>query len=280
MCGCRVEDILHFEEMSTLVDVFIRAGVDRVRLTGGEPLLRRDLPDLVGMLARKPAIRDLALTTNGVMLAEHAADAARGWTSSPDGQPRYATPDRFQALTRFDALPQVLAGIEEGRNTFRLAQARRGHHPRHERRRAGASAGVRPRPRRRGSVHRIHGRRRRDALVARSRHVAPGHAVGARSANMGRSQKSWKTRAPRPIASGCLTERCSASSRRRPIRSAAAATKPADGRRHVVPLPLCDGRHRSSHAAARGNVSGRSAGARSQGNGARAAIAEPRSVSL
>ena len=65
-------DMLQFEEMSTLVDVFARAGVDRVRLTGGEPLLRRDLPELIRMIARKPAIRDLALTTNGVMLAEHA----------------------------------------------------------------------------------------------------------------------------------------------------------------------------------------------------------------
>src|SRR4029453_6109243 len=80
------EDILHFEEMSTLVDVFARPGGDRVRLTagarlprgggarpplrGGEPLLRRGLSQLVQMLASKPAIRDLALTTNGVMLAE------------------------------------------------------------------------------------------------------------------------------------------------------------------------------------------------------------------
>ena len=63
-------DILQFEEMSRLVDVFARAGVDRVRLTGGEPLLRRGLPELVRMIAEKPAIRDLALTSNGVMLEE------------------------------------------------------------------------------------------------------------------------------------------------------------------------------------------------------------------
>src|SRR6266550_5747958 len=66
------QDLLQFEEMSTLVDVFARAGVDKIRLTGGEPLLRRDLPDLVRMIARKPEIRDLALTTNGVALATHA----------------------------------------------------------------------------------------------------------------------------------------------------------------------------------------------------------------
>src|ERR1700730_9340467 len=67
-----VEDMLHFEEISTLVDVFIALGVDKVRLTGGEPLLRRDLPTLVRLLAAKDGLKDLALTTNGVLLANHA----------------------------------------------------------------------------------------------------------------------------------------------------------------------------------------------------------------
>jgi len=66
------EDILHFGEIAALADVFLDLGVDKVRLTGGEPLLRRDLPRLVRMLAAKPRIRDLAMTTNGVLLAEHA----------------------------------------------------------------------------------------------------------------------------------------------------------------------------------------------------------------
>src|ERR1041385_4137242 len=64
------EDVLHFEEISALVDVFIDLGVDKVRLTGGEPLLRRDLPTLVRLLAAKPGLRDLAMTTNGVLLAD------------------------------------------------------------------------------------------------------------------------------------------------------------------------------------------------------------------
>ena len=63
------EEILHFEEISRLVDVFIELGVDKVRLTGGEPLLRRDLPALIEPLAAKPGLRDLAITTNGVLLA-------------------------------------------------------------------------------------------------------------------------------------------------------------------------------------------------------------------
>jgi cyclic pyranopterin phosphate synthase len=112
------QDILQFEEMSALVDVFVRAGVDRVRLTGGEPLLRRDLPDLIGMLARKPAIRDLALTTNGVMLAEHARALRSAGLHRLTVSLDTLHADRFQALTRFDALPQVLAGIDEAVKYF------------------------------------------------------------------------------------------------------------------------------------------------------------------
>src|SRR3977135_4382890 len=63
------EDVLQFEETAALVDVFLALGVDKGRLTGGEPLIRRDLPALVRMLAVKPGLADLALTTNGVMLA-------------------------------------------------------------------------------------------------------------------------------------------------------------------------------------------------------------------
>ena len=112
------QDLLQYEEMSTLIDVFSRAGVDKVRITGGEPLLRRDLPELVKMIAAKPAIRDLALTTNGVALADQAkalrdAGLHRITVSLDTLQPR-----RFQSLTRFDALPQVLAGIEEARRHF------------------------------------------------------------------------------------------------------------------------------------------------------------------
>ena len=67
------ENILDFEETALLSDAFAAAGVDRVRLTGGEPLLRRDLPVLVELLRRRSAITDVALTTNGVLLAGHAA---------------------------------------------------------------------------------------------------------------------------------------------------------------------------------------------------------------
>src|SRR5258706_8523513 len=105
------EDVLHFEETSALVDIFLALGVDKIRLTGGEPLLRRDLPALVQMVAAKPGLRDLALTTNGVLLADqidalHGAGLGR-ITVSLDTLRR----DRFLKLTRFDQLDAVREGI-------------------------------------------------------------------------------------------------------------------------------------------------------------------------
>jgi cyclic pyranopterin phosphate synthase len=104
--------------MSTLVDVFTRAGVDRVRLTGGEPLLRRDLPELIRLIAGKPAIRDLALTTNGVMLAEYARSLHQAGLHRLTVSLDTLRADRFQALTRFNSLAPVLAGIEEAVTHF------------------------------------------------------------------------------------------------------------------------------------------------------------------
>jgi cyclic pyranopterin phosphate synthase len=106
-------DILDFEEVSVLVDVFADLGVDRVRLTGGEPLVRRDLHELVRLLAAKPAIRDLAMTTNGVLLAEKAAELWEAGLSRVTVSLDTLKRDRFQALTRFDDHDRVLAGIEE-----------------------------------------------------------------------------------------------------------------------------------------------------------------------
>src|SRR5689334_16838389 len=106
------EDILHFEEIEVLVDVFAALGVDKVRLTGGEPLLRRDLPDLVARLARRPAIRDLAMTTNGVLLAPHAQALRDAGLHRLTVSLDTLRPDRFHALTRSDELERVLKGID------------------------------------------------------------------------------------------------------------------------------------------------------------------------
>ena len=105
------EEILHFEETSRLVDVFIELGADKVRLTGGEPLLRRDLPALIKPLAAKPGLRDLAITTNGVLLAEHAAALRDAGLHRVTVSLDTLDPARFTALTRRTTHAQVLAVI-------------------------------------------------------------------------------------------------------------------------------------------------------------------------
>src|SRR5262245_60837223 len=106
------ESLLSFEETAAIVDAFTPLGVSRLRITGGEPLLRRDLPVLIESLAAKAAIEDLALTTNGVLLASHAAPLrAAGLhriTVSLDTLDR----QRFRELTRSDDLGRVLEGID------------------------------------------------------------------------------------------------------------------------------------------------------------------------
>ncbi len=105
------EEILHFEEVSRLVDVFIELGVDKVRLTGGEPLLRRGLPALIRLLAARPALRDLAITTNGVLLAEHAPALRAAGLHRVTVSLDTLRPERFAALTRRNHHAQVLEGI-------------------------------------------------------------------------------------------------------------------------------------------------------------------------
>jgi len=105
------EDILTFEEAAGLVDVFTDLGVDKVRLTGGEPLLRNGLERLVTLLAANPRLRDLAITTNGILLAERAAALRAAGLHRVTVSLDTLRGDRFKALTRREALPQVLEGI-------------------------------------------------------------------------------------------------------------------------------------------------------------------------
>jgi cyclic pyranopterin phosphate synthase len=105
------EDILTFEEAAGLVDVFTDLGVDKVRLTGGEPLLRNGLERLVALLAANPRLRDLAITTNGILLAERAGALRAAGLHRVTVSLDTLRPDRFKALTRREALPQVLEGI-------------------------------------------------------------------------------------------------------------------------------------------------------------------------
>ena len=108
-------DILTFEEVHRLVGVFASLGVDKVRLTGGEPLLRRDVPSLVRLLAGVPGLADLAMTTNGVLLAGEAEALRSAGLGRLTVSLDTLRPERFRALTRRDKHAQVLGGIEAGR---------------------------------------------------------------------------------------------------------------------------------------------------------------------
>jgi cyclic pyranopterin phosphate synthase len=109
-------DILDFEEVAQLVDAFTDCGVERVRLTGGEPLLRWDLAELVRLLAARPALREVALTTNGILLAELAADLHTAGLTRVTVSLDTLRPLTFRALARRDGLGRVLAGIAAARD--------------------------------------------------------------------------------------------------------------------------------------------------------------------
>ena len=107
------DEILSFEEIARLVDLLARLGVDEVRLTGGEPLVRRDIPVLVGMLSRIEGVRDLSLTTNGVLLNRLAAPLVEAGLTRINVSLDTLNHVRFAEITRRDALDAVLRGLEE-----------------------------------------------------------------------------------------------------------------------------------------------------------------------
>jgi len=108
---------LSFDEIDRLAAIFISLGVARIRLTGGEPLLRGRLPNLVAMLRRHSGLTDLSLTTNGTQLAKMAAQIKSAGVDRINVSLDTLSRDRFQALTRRDALDEVLAGLEAARNS-------------------------------------------------------------------------------------------------------------------------------------------------------------------
>ena len=107
------EELLTFEEIQRLARVLASMGVDEVRLTGGEPLVRRDLPVLVGMLADTPGVRDLSLTTNGVLLDRFAGPLVEAGLRRLNVSLDSLSHVRFAEITRRDALDRVLAGLAE-----------------------------------------------------------------------------------------------------------------------------------------------------------------------
>ena len=107
-----MQEILTFEEIGTVVRAAAELGITKVRLTGGEPLARLGVVDLVGMLSRVPGIDDLSMTTNGTLLANKAEKLAQAGLKRVNVSLDTLRPDRFQRITRCGRLDDVLAGIE------------------------------------------------------------------------------------------------------------------------------------------------------------------------
>ncbi len=105
-------EILTFEEMTRLAALLAAMGVHDVRLTGGEPLVRRDFPRLAEMIARVPGVEDLSVTTNGFLLERDAEALVRAGITRFNVSVDSLQQDRFFQLTRRDALPQVLRGLQ------------------------------------------------------------------------------------------------------------------------------------------------------------------------
>ncbi len=109
------ESILTFEEIARLARVFVSLGVTKLRLTGGEPLLRHDLPALSAMLAGIPGVQDLAMTTNGLLLAKQAEALRRAGLRRVTVSLDTLRPERMRELARSDRHADVLAGIAAAR---------------------------------------------------------------------------------------------------------------------------------------------------------------------
>jgi cyclic pyranopterin phosphate synthase len=105
------EQMLTYEEIARAVEIFVSLGVDKVRLTGGEPMLRRDIETLVQMVAGIPSLRDLALTTNGFNLAERAAGLKAAGLDRVTISLDSLRPEVFTEMTGVDVLGRVLEGI-------------------------------------------------------------------------------------------------------------------------------------------------------------------------
>ncbi len=105
------QEILSFEEITRLVRVLAALGIDKLRITGGEPLVRHEIPQLVQQLAEVPGIRDIALTTNGMLLAPQAAALKAAGLQRLNISLDSLEPETFKKISRREGLDQVLEGI-------------------------------------------------------------------------------------------------------------------------------------------------------------------------
>jgi Molybdenum cofactor biosynthesis enzyme len=112
----RHEDILTFDEIAGFTEVAVRNGITKVRLTGGEPLVRKGIVTLVNMIARIEGIEDLSMTTNGVLLKEYAVDLKKAGLHRVNISLDTADPARFSQITRGGNLADVMNGIKSAKD--------------------------------------------------------------------------------------------------------------------------------------------------------------------
>ena len=178
-------------------------GVTKVRLTGGEPLVRRDLERLVAMLAAVEGISDLALTTNGTLLAAKARPLREAGLSRVTVSLDSLDEDVFRAMNDMGVpLARVLEGIAAAREGRVLAgQTQHGRQARRQRPRPGRPGPLRPRQRRGRAVHRVHGRGHDQRLApGRRRPRRRGHPASTPSCPWSRSGRTIGARSPTAIA--------------------------------------------------------------------------------
>jgi GTP 3',8-cyclase len=112
VCMVKHSDILTYEEIQEVVSVAVPLGIDKIRLTGGEPLIRKDIVELVRMIAAVKGVKDIAITTNGVLLEKFAMSLAEAGLHRINVSLDTLDPEKFHAITRGGDIDQVLAGIE------------------------------------------------------------------------------------------------------------------------------------------------------------------------
>ena len=110
------EEILSFEEIAGVVKVAVNVGIDKIRITGGEPLVRRGITDLIAMIALVKGVRDLALTTNGVLLKEYATQLKMAGLQRVNVSLDTLDPTRYTCITRGGDISRVIEGINAARD--------------------------------------------------------------------------------------------------------------------------------------------------------------------
>ena len=239
------DQVLSFEEIERIARIFVALGVDKLRITGGEPLVRRDLPDLIAMLAaiRRPdgGEVDLTLTTNGSALRALAGAAQGSRPAAGDGQPRFA---RRRGLRRDerDRLPgRARPRRDRRRDRGRpgSGQDQHGRPPRRERDEHRADGALGARDRRDPPVHRVHGRRPLERLAARRGRAGRGDRRRHRGRLAGRGRGRRPTAARSPTAGDTPTVSASSGSSRRSPSPSAATARARGSRPRASSTPAC-----------------------------------------